>query len=98
MSDGGAPAGFEPIDPAEGIRYEVALELLNAAIGFYSASIAGEEAKAVPDRALLDELHSQQAVYARRRLSLNVGDPAVEDAIAEVGPLVWRWYHGHSLD
>lgn len=83
---------LKPIDPDEAIRYEVALELLNAAIGFYSASIAAEEVKVRPDRALLDELHSQQAAHAHRRLSLHVGDSAVEDAIAEVGPFVRRCY------
>jgi hypothetical protein len=70
--------GF-PWSSEESVAYEAALEAINAAVGAYSAVIAGEEAKAEPDTFAISAALSGQAECARRREEL---DPADRPQIA----------------
>ena len=86
-------ADLGPIDPDRAIRYEVALEVLAAAVGWVAGEIAKEEAQEHPDWARVDDLKAKKAAYSRRRLDLKLDDAAaVEDVIAQVGALVRSWY------
>lgn len=63
----------------ESVAYEAAIEAINGAVGAYTALIAAEEAKPVPDLAAIAAARSGRAECARRRREL---DPADHAAVA----------------
>jgi hypothetical protein len=64
----------------ESVAYEAALDAINVAVGAYTASIAAEEAKPVPDPAVIAAARSGRAECARWRERL---DPADHAAVAD---------------
>ena len=64
----------------DSVAYEAALEAINGAVGAYSAVIAAEEAKPVPDPAVISAARDARAGCARRRDQL---DPADRVAVAD---------------
>jgi hypothetical protein len=76
-------AGIEPFrwDNDEATNYEVALDIINHAVGFYSSLIAREEAKEAPDDAAIAGLLEERAGCVRARQDL---DPTDHDKVAHV--------------
>ncbi|MEH0428509.1 hypothetical protein [Streptomyces stelliscabiei] len=64
----------------ETTAYEAAIEALNGAVGAYSARIAAEEAKDVPDAAVIEAARAAQGRLAKERERLR---PADREQIAE---------------
>jgi len=64
----------------ESAAYEAATEAINGAVGACTARIATEEARPVPDLAVIDAARAGRAECARRREEL---DPADGGAVAE---------------
>jgi hypothetical protein len=63
-------------DSEESVAYEAAVEAINEAVGAYTARIAAEEAKPVPDAARITAAEVGQAECARRREKLDPADHA----------------------
>ncbi|RLU80185.1 hypothetical protein CTZ27_35685 [Streptomyces griseocarneus] len=60
----------------ETAAYEAAIEAVNGAVGAYSALIAAEEAKSVPNAAVLVAAREEQSRLARERGELRSADRA----------------------
>jgi hypothetical protein len=58
----------------ETAAYEAAIEAINGAVGAYSAVISAEEAKAAPDRSVIEDARAAQAELAREREGLRSSD------------------------
>ncbi len=56
------------------MAYEAAIEAINGAVGAYTALIAAEEAKPVPDSDAIMRARSGRSECARRRQQLNPSD------------------------
>lgn len=63
----------------ESVAYEAAIEAINGAVGAYTALIAAEESRPVPDPAVIAAARSGRADCARWRSGL---DPADHAAVA----------------
>ncbi|KIF00431.1 hypothetical protein PL81_41020 [Streptomyces sp. RSD-27] len=55
--------------------YEAAIEAVNGAVGAYSALIAAEETKPVPNQEVIEKAQDAQARLAREREALSSTDP-----------------------
>ncbi|MFF3020770.1 hypothetical protein [Streptomyces sp. NPDC057939] len=60
----------------ETAAYEAAIEAVNGAVGAYSALIAAEEAKPVPDQGVIEAALTEQTRLAREREGLRPDDHA----------------------
>ncbi|MCO4695898.1 hypothetical protein LRR80_01953 [Streptomyces sp. RO-S4] len=58
----------------ETAAYEAAIEAINGAVGAYSAVISAEEAKATPDRSVIEDARAAQTQLAREREGLRSSD------------------------
>ncbi|GGV54583.1 hypothetical protein GCM10010293_68590 [Streptomyces griseoflavus] len=58
----------------ETAAYEAAIEAVNGAVGAYSAVISAEEAKAAPDRSVIEDARAAQTQLAREREGLRSSD------------------------
>lgn len=58
----------------ETAAYEAAVEAVNGAVGAYSALIAAEEAKDVPDAAVIEAARAAQGRLAKERERLRAAD------------------------
>lgn len=65
----------------ESVAFEVALEAINGAVGAYSALIAWEESKIVPDLKIIAMARTAQANLARQRVTLEPSNPMQVAAI-----------------
>ncbi|MFI9467352.1 hypothetical protein ACIHBQ_07740 [Streptomyces sp. NPDC052492] len=58
----------------ETAAYEAAIEAVNGAVGAYSAVIAAEEAKALPEESVIEAARATQKRLAREREGLRSSD------------------------
>lgn len=107
MTPAGARAGWSQDD---GVRFEVARNVLAQLIGYAATRIDGErrdEQNDQPADEPADERRDEQTVgsawrrrqkeWASRRLALTPGDPDVERVLAEQGPLLRRLLAGRDI-
>ena len=71
------------------VKYEVARDLLNGHIATITDQIAAEEAKPIPDVALIDQLEELMATVGGSISELDVTDEAGLDAFIEANRTAW---------
>lgn len=78
----------------EGVRYEVACDVLGAIIAHYAEVIGQEESKEKPDMQAIEAARLAIQVTDQRRDDLDPNDSqAIERVITECGPQARELYH-----